>query len=225
VQGPPLSSATLVNPGFEDLTGSTTLFNQDVPGWSDYDGAVGSGAGWFNKTVIDETHPAWATTPWSGNGVGMLAVYDTGQDEAWMFQSLGSVGAADVGKTFIMTADFAFRQGGTRWTDSDMTVAFMSGITDTGTYGTVLGTAGVRNFVTDINGTVPIPFESRTATFTPLAEDVGTEVFAVLAIQQYDAGGSTGARQGIVDNVTLVPEPSALALIALAGLGMMRRRR
>jgi len=223
---PPLPGlkTTLSNPGF-DVPDVGTLFNQVVPNWSEYSGYA-DGAGYWG--YADTGFPTF-TTPDQAASLLFTAV----DQDAWLFQSLGTVHASDVGKTFTLTADFGARaNGGTKLSTVDMTVAFRSGTTTGGTLGSVLGTADTQALSSQATA---LPFATQTATFTPTAADIGTEVLAVLDMDPQSMSGPAGQRQWVADSLTLsvvaepsaIPEPATMCALglAVAGLGGYVRKR
>lgn len=221
------------NGDFETTDGG--VYNATTPSWDEYGGyAAGAGSWDLTGTTLFDLVPV------DGVGAASLIVRpdEDGEDESWMFQSLGTIDAGDVGVPYALSADFAARDfysgeaEGTYGADVDMTIAFRSGTTSGGVLGAALGTVGTRNIVTDNAaaelGSI-VDFTSHTATFTPSAGDIGTEVFAVLSIQANSFLGGNGERQFTADNVTLsvVPEPSSLVLLAgiAVGGGLAMRRR
>jgi len=200
-----LSTATITNPGFEDDYPTGSHFNTDATGWSEF-GEFGINAGgWWQWELIPDQYPTV-----TGNGVGSLITSsDAGSGPDVLFQSLGTVDAGDVGKTFTLTADLGGKirgvAGDNRAYGGDMTVSFRSGVTTGGNPGTILGSVGVRNvffdteILPDISG---IELVTKSATFTPDAGDIGTEVFAVIDVITTFSGWST-QKQYIVDEVTL----------------------
>lgn len=216
-------TTTLSNPDFQDPVGGG--FNNVVPGWSEYSGHADGAGVWGSQQA-----PGFPTFP--GGQSGSLIFTATSQD-AWLFQSLGTVDASDVGKTLTLGADFGGRVFTDRSGTVDMTVAFRSGTTTGGTLGSILGTSDTQLLDSDqTNYPTLVPFATQTASFTPTAGDIGTVVFAVLDMDPQSMSGAAGQRQFVVDTVTLsaaaaIPEPSAivLALFGLVGLGLTRRRR
>jgi len=223
VPTPPGLKTTLSNPGF-DVPDVGTLFNQVVPYWSEYSGHP-DGAGYWG--YADSGFPTF-TTP---DQAASLIFTGTSQD-AWLFQSLGTVHASDVGKTFTLTADFGARaNGGTKLSTANMTVAFRSGTTTGGTLGSVLGTADTQSLSSQATA---LQMATQTALFTPAAGDIGTEVFAVLHMDPQSMSGPGGQRQWVADSLTLssvavetqvVPEPGSLMLWSLGLVGILLFRR
>ena len=96
---------------------------------------------------------------------------------------------------------------------------------------TAIGTPGVIRVLTNPTSTTDplpeaFPLTTRTASFTPTAGDIGTEVFASVHLLNFTPWGGD-QNQYVVDNVRLsiVPEPSMsfLAFTAYLAIGAMRR--
>ena len=191
---PPLSSAALANPGF-DVPDVGTLFNQVVPGWSEYS-LYADGAGYWG--YADSGFPTF-----TGGQAASLIFTEVGQ-AAWLFQSLGAVAASDVGKTFTLTADFGARANGGKLSTVNMTLAFRSGLSS------VLGMADTQTLSSQATA---MPFATQTATFTPAAGDIGTEVFVVLDMDPQSMSGPAGQRQWMADSVTLSATSAGLGTL------------
>ena len=209
-------TTTLSNPGF-DVPDVGTLFNQVVPNWSEYSGYA-NGVGYWG--YADTGFPTFTTPDQAAS-----LLFTTVSQDAWLFQSLGVVDASDVGWTYTLGADFGARaNAGTKPSTVNMTVGFRSGTTTGGTLGSVLGTADTQTLSSQATA---LPFAAQTATFTPTAGDIGTEVFVVLDMDPQSMSGPAGQRQWVADSVTLtvVPEPATMSLLALGGLGVLLKRR
>ena len=225
----------LVNGDFS--TNDGTHYDHTADGWIEHEYAD-NGVGIFpNAAGVFEGA--------SSNAVGSVIFNNDASDEpdAYMFQSLGTVDASDVGKTFTLSAgvaawdwlDRVTGDDGEPYGDGDpshsarFTIAFRSGVkggdllgvSDSTTVGIVNGN-GVQG---DVEGETT-GLMSISATFTPANEDIGKEVFAVILADQNDYAAS-GQNRYVVDNVVLTPEPSSLALAALGVvlLAFFRRRR
>jgi hypothetical protein len=147
-------------------------------------------------------------------------------NQAILYQSLGLVDASDVGKTFLLSADMGARAFPNRTYRGDLTVRFGTGAAAA----TPLGTPGVIN-VNANPGLLPLPpaveLTPATASFSPTAAHIGTEVFAAVHLLNFTPYGGD-ENQYVVDNVRLsvVPEPTmvVLGLTALIASACMTRR-
>jgi len=156
-------TTTLSNPDFD--VPDTSGWNQTVPNWDEYS-VYANGAGYWGEEFGG--FPTF-TTP--DQAASLIFRSNTGED-AWLFQSLGTVAASDVGKTYTLGADFGARaNGGTHLSTVNMTVAFRSGTTTGGTLGSVLGMADTQTLSSQATA---LQMATQTATFTPAAGDIGT---------------------------------------------------
>jgi len=188
-----LSEALLSNPGFETGAPANPIFDRFVPNWRRSGNFDSTEAGCWRGT--DKGFPAFI-----GHGAGALNRVHKGE-RAWLFQYLGTVAHGDEGKTFRLSADFGGRAAAGKRSKARLTVAFRSGTTPRLDPGTVLGSAGSVDLT---SGTEPIELTTSTATWTPTAADIGTEVFAVLSLDVLaNIDGSHSAKQYMADNVTL----------------------
>jgi hypothetical protein len=218
---------SITNGGFESATfnGYYSTAAAQRPGWNVHgaSGAYNYGAGVWDGVNMHNVGaiPALAGVPaYSGYAGGFITVpglhgAGTGAVAA-LSQSLGTVGAADVGKEFQLSADFGARGFDTHQWQSTMSVRFTDDLTNF----TALGTAGVFNVATSLANT-PVGMETRLASFTPGAGDVGKTIYALLHVES-QTPFTVDQQQHMVDNIgiSIVPEPSALVLIfvgALAG--------
>lgn len=206
----PLSTA-LRNPGFEEGIPSGGTFQNTVPGWMTF-GDWSDAAGRWDDSG-DALPQAMGYPDFTGLGAASFKSRNANENRAGIYQSLGRVALADLGKTFTLGADLGARitDGPGNYSHSgEMTVSFRKGLTSgvPGDGGTLLGTAGTRLVTADdaalpsLAAVVPV---RTSAVFTPALEDVGTEVFAVLGLENLTASPSAanGEKQYLADNVTL----------------------
>jgi len=210
----PLATA-LVNPGFEAGIPSGTPFRNLIPGWSTFGGGADA-AGCLDDTGNALTQAA-GYPDFAGLGAASLKARNaTTENRAGIFQSIGRVALADLGKTYTLGADLGARiiDGAGNYSFSgDLTVSFRKGVNGgiAGDRGTLMGTAGLRSITADdsalpsLANVTPV---GKTATFTPGIADVGTEVFAVidLANTASSASAADGEKEYLADNVTIQSE-------------------
>jgi hypothetical protein len=236
-------NSSILNGGFESGTlGSSPAFtavgvgtpNAGNPNWAAAAGGLSYGEGvWvssggpgsFHDNSVAPVFPAF-TGIRAGSLISDAFDGDPAKNVATLFQSLGTVDASDVGKTFFLSADMGARAFPNRSYTGDMTVRFAVGANAA----TAVGTPGVINVVTN-PGLVALPaafpLTTATASFSPSAGDIGTQVFAAIHLQNITAWGGD-QNQYMVDNVSLsvVPEPAGIALVIACGMwGVMYRRR
>jgi fructan beta-fructosidase len=205
-------SGTVSNPGFEEGLPAAGAFQSSINswqtfgGWADAAGVVNDGG---NALPESAGYP-----PFTGAGAAMLIARDAAtENSAGIYQSLGHVALADIGKTFTLGADLGARiidGAGNYAFSGEMTVSFRKGVTGgiQGSRGTLLGLAGSRGVAADDAGLpslASVELVRRSATFTPRMEDVGVEVFAVVDILNLSSSSSAaaGEKQYFVDRVTL----------------------
>ena len=203
-------NTNLVNSGF--ATNGGAFFNPVVNGWMEHEvyvgaGPNGNGCGIWSSQVIPSA---------SGSSLSLIGG-DSGTNTATVMQSLGTVAASDVGKTFRLSA------GAVAWDwyatvhpfSGTVTVSFRKGCTpDNGNtasfnYGTLLGTAGsvttgvssagdgFQNGIGDDGGLISVA-----ANYSPTVADVGTQVFAVINLGNV-ALAPAGESRFVVDNAAL----------------------
>lgn len=158
-------------------------------------------------------------------GVGLI-LRSGSITESWVFQSLGTITAEDIGLTFMATVDTSVRYQGGLLFNGERGISFRSGVTEgrNGSFG-VLESMDLSS-ATRI-ATSDDPFTTLTELFRPTPADIGKEIFLVVSV--YDATPAGGSDQYQFDNVTLsvVPEPATwmLAAVGLAGVLAVGRRR
>jgi hypothetical protein len=213
---------SITNGGFESATFSgfySTLAAQR-PGWDvhgasgayNYGAGVWDGVNMHNVVAIPALAGVPAYSGYAGGFITAPGLHGAGTGAvAALSQSLGTVGAADVGKEFQLRADLGARGFETHQWQSTMSVRFTNDLTNF----TALGTAGVFNVATPLANT-PVGMETRMASYTPGAGDVGKTIYALLHVES-QTPFTVDQQQHMVDNVgiTVVPEPSALLSVFL----------
>ncbi|QJE98243.1 glycoside hydrolase family 32 protein [Luteolibacter luteus] len=214
-------ATTLENPGFEQGIPSGATFRTAIPGWSTF-GDWSDAAGALDDSG-DALSQAAGYPDFTGLGAALLKARNGATEKsAGIYQSLGRVALADLGKTYTLSADLGARilDGAGNYSYSgDLTVAFRKGVNGGtgGERGTLLGMAGVRSITADdvaLPSLASVSPVTTTATFTPGIEDVGTEVFVVIDLRNTGSSASAtdGEKEYLADNVRLnaaaVPLPS-----------------
>ena len=248
-----LLAVLLAGPVYADLATSLTNGDLDSPVLG-FDTIANDIQDWNEILVgtndkdmhFDQT--AWGSRVVASTGTQFgVQIFETGGNTGDIVgdaQSLGTVAAGDVGKTLLLTAD-GYCEPKT-WIDGeplgfqsefngDMQVSFRSGTTAT-SLGTLMGTAGPVNSydstdnIFDYADPVALllaDWNLGTASYTVVAGDVGTEIFAMVASTltsiEADPGGQGQAF--CWDTAILTPEPATLAVLALGGLAALLRRR
>ena len=136
---------------------------------------------------------------------------------------LGTVSAADVGKTLTFTGDFGWRFGTTAAAADLLLSADQTGfrIGAVAAGGTTVKDS-FSNF--DIGTQTAGVFEQASFSYTIVNDDIGDDIH--LRIRLQDNGASTGLTQLLTDNwVVTVPEPTGALLGGLGALLLLRRRR
>ncbi|WP_341404711.1 glycoside hydrolase family 32 protein [Luteolibacter soli] len=221
-------STTIINPGFDDGIPSGGSFQSTVPGWTTFGDWAGAAGRWDDSG--NALTQAAGYPDFTGLGAASLKARNAAnENRAGLFQSLGRVALADIGKTFTLGADLGARitDGAGNYSHTgELTVSFRKGLTSgvPGDGGTLLGTAGTRTVTANdavlpsLASVVPVRY---TAAFTPGIEDVGTEVFAVIDLKNVSSSASAtnGEKQYIADNVTLsaVVPPLPSGVLAYEG--------
>lgn len=208
-------ATTVQNPDFEEGIPSGSSFRNTIPGWSSFGDWVDA-AGVLDDSA-DALPQAAGYPDFTGLGAASLKARNgTTENRAGIYQSLGRVALADLGKTYTLSADLGARiidGAGNYSFGGDLTVSFRKGVNGgiAGDRGTLLGTPGVHSVIAD-DAALPllasVAFTTTSATFTPAIEDVGSEVFVVIDLQNTSASApaSDGEKQYLADNVTLHAE-------------------
>lgn len=218
-------STTLQNPGFEEGIPSGSSFQSSVPGWTTFGGWSEAAGRWDDSG--DALSQANGYPDFTGLGAAALKARNaTTESRSGLFQSLGRVALADLGKTYRLGADLGARitNGSGNYSHTgELTISFRKGPTGgvAGDAGTLLGTPGVRVVTADdaaLPSLADVTPAAATAVFTPALEDVGTEVFAVIDLKNLSASANAtdGEKQYLADNVTLSAEAPALPTGVLA---------
>lgn len=218
-------ATSLVNAGFEQGIPSGVSFRTTIPGWMSFgDWADAAGA------LDDSGNPlsqAMGYPDFAGAGAASLRARNGAtENRAGIYQSLGRVALADVGKTYTLGAYLGARitDGAGNYSHTgELSVSFRKGVTSgvPGDKGILLGSAGTRTITADdaalpsLAGVAPL---RRTATFTPALEDVGSEVFVVIDLVNTasSASATDGLKEYLADEVTLSAEAPAVPAGPLA---------
>lgn len=233
---------SLINPSFEAETAQSP---DTITGWQNGNHEVtgfANGNDWFGVTATGDV-------PLNGSAVTMTASdgdnYARGrhtipfppnpaaEEYYWFFQSIGTVGGADVKVPYAVTGDGGIDGYAGTTVAGVASISFRKDTTsgfdwpDNTDAGTVMGTLASKSFAANVadDQDMGIGGNLGTAIYKPQAADIGTEIFVVFATH---ASNVTGGDPMIgVDNavVSIVPEPATLTLLAMGGLGMLLRRR
>ncbi len=205
-------SMSLQNAGFEEGIPSGSSFRNVIPGWFSF-GDWADAAGALDDSGNGLTQAA-GYPDFTGLGAASLRARNGAtENRAGIFQSLGRVALADVGKTYTLGANLGARitdgAGNYSYT-GDLSVSFRKGVSGgvPGDKGILLGTAGTRTITADdaaLPSLASVAPERRTATFSPVLADVGSEVFAVIDVASTAASATAtdGLKEYLVDEVTL----------------------
>jgi hypothetical protein len=194
---PPGLRRSLINGGFErpstlergdpKLTYLLRDFNEKVPGWKERTVAT-NGAYLLNLPALGlpgSLQRAEIPSGHSGDQVGMFIVSGGRRDRVWIYQSLGTASAADVGQEFVASARAAVRDSAGGGYAGEVGVSFRAG-TDAENLGWRLGAANVASLESTRRRGMPAapkPYADCNATFTPGKEHVGVEVFFVVNLR------------------------------------------
>lgn len=210
--------AGLTNGDFEDY--DDVSFNQWFDntintGWQEHEiysggGPNGNGTGIWTDDVV-------TGIPGTDAG-GQLSLIATaaGPNQSTVMQSLGTVDASDIGKTFTFSAGAIAWDwlGDGRNYSGVVSASFREGMVPDPAFnfGTRLGTEdfiatsvsngdGVQNGVGDDG-----PLAGLSATYTPITADIGKEVFAAINLNSLTV--NAGENRYVVDNATLSSAPA-----------------
>ena len=205
-------STTILNPGFEAGIPSGASFRNTIPNWTTC-GDWADAAGCWDDSANTLTQAA-GYPEFTGLGAASLKARNgTTENNGGLFQSLGHVALADLGKTYTLGADLGARiidGSGNYAYSGDLTVSFRKGVTGgiPGDKGTMLGSAGVRTVTSD-DFTLPslaaVNLVRKAAAFTPVLADVGSEIFAMIDLHNVSssAPATDGEKHYLADNMTL----------------------
>jgi len=204
-------------------------------GTSNRNGGVVDGGGWFESGTANWVEGSWnsASTTNPDDGDSILLLMDGGSANiGYVYQSLGTVDAADIAAgTLYITADFAEKSdGSTNTAVFDFYVGDFAGaatgtdIDDHLSSQMTITMNAVAQGLTEASGDVSRQNGVSVGTFNLSALNVGDEVW--MRIGEVRPGDTTSGDL-MIDNVkvTIVPEPSSSALLGLAGLALIFRRR
>ena len=165
-------STTLTNGNFDD----EVVAGPGSPGIQSWLGGTDSGS----VLLYTDNGVVWGVPRTSGDNLVRM-VHEAGGTapfSMWIYQSLGTVVAEDVGKFLTIRAD-ADQTSNTHYgTDNEGRVSFRTGTTS-GSLGTILGTAD--SHVLDHDNAISSPSDTVGPGFFPVSvSDIGKEVFAVI---------------------------------------------
>jgi hypothetical protein len=210
--------SNVVNGGFETNTNGSSAYNADVPGWSIHPSSdTAPPLGIWVYGNMNSGDQAGAPTFIDGAGLGLFVRGDgTGgpvPQTSWVYQSLGTVDSADLGKKYSLAASAGAMQQEAG--SVDISVAFATDVSGS-SLGTALASA-TKNVASLGLGNGPNQLSAFSADFVPTAANLGQTVYARISIDNVVAG-HYGENQYLVDGVSLtsspVPEPSVTALLS-----------
>ena len=223
------SAATLLNPGFDantpagaNLTPDTIITSAEVgTGWR------GVGAAWStgSRDLTYQIAPATnATFTYSANTINRSG----GQSDAARW--FGQVVSASGGGTFALTLDYSMWNAGAGGTNQILYQVWSTTIADAAPDFAVNSNTVDDDWTSLLDGTfagtaTQYSAESGTILSSTFTIDPSATFVAVrIRTNGITAGGGTG-EYVFMDNIQIVPEPTAVALGSLALLGFLRRRR
>ncbi len=204
----------LTNPSFETTSGTT------VVGW-------GESAGGANSSIINPVATSVEpVTPFGNEQALLMHRTTTNTTDTWIFQSIGTVGAEDVGTELRLSLIAASRSTITGDGTSAMggatgIVGFFIGVTDV-----AMGTNVGDQLASSVDASLDPGegFHTLSDTITIGADLLGQELFVRISIHTNQPNGESD--QYYFDNVQLdvIPEPSAALLMGIPALAVLLRR-
>lgn len=176
---------------------------------------------WVNSFAEPNTGSHQYETNWSSEGVRSIRIRaNNASSGTGSAQNTGFVVSGT--DSFDLSFDWNARAG---WTADDAIVYTLFTTSDNTSAGTIttIAQGSVSGFPSNTAVTIPASF---TGIGTVAGASVGQQLWIEFAYDLSSYSGS-GDRNGRLDNVVLsvVPEPGSLALMALGGMCLMRRRR
>lgn len=231
-------AATLAFLSSAGLSPAAIAVTNGTFGTTNQNARIVDGGGWFESTTTTN----WIEGSWSnGNlttfptGTGMALLFDGGgSDLGYLYQSIGTVSAADIAAGFILiTSDFAEKADGS---NNDARFDLLVGNFATANTGVDILSGG--SLTSLFSRTMTAAQQGLTAATGDMSRSSGVTVGTV-NISGLNAGDQIWLRIGesrlttsitgdlIVDNITatVVPEPSSLMLLGVVGAAFTLRRR
>jgi len=194
-----------------------------------------SGGGWYESGTANWVEGTWSnpgkTAP-GGEDDSFILLFD-GAGTGYVYQSLGTLDQADIDAgTFKITADFGQKNDDvTNHALFDIYTGSFQGVDGTDIKDGGLTSLGSFNLdataqgLTEASGDTTRNQQVGVGTFDVSGLSIGDEVW--IRIGEEYRNGATQKGDLMIDNVTVtaVPEPSSSALLGLAGLALIFRRR
>lgn len=216
-----------------NLAGSFRSGPLDFPNtFTDFGGGFSGWSGWAHSTTSDTTTPGFDNqfSAWPGSGAGGSATYAIAFENATIAipsgQRVDSLSLANSSYAALSMRDgdsFAKQFGGPTGDDPDFFQVTISGFRNGAGLGDV--TVDLADFRFADNAQDFILAQWLDVDLSPLA--AADELALSFASSDVGSFGINTPTYVAVDNIVLspVPEPSGLALAALGGLALLRRRR